>query len=205
MWERICGVTRWRKLGDLADFLAIKSPSVSGAKSRGIFPIEWAFKIGQEFGLSTDWILTGKGYGGPQPSIDEDLFIRVVFAIESLLKQRCLDLSLWQKLRLYIYIYEESIMSTGTIDPEMINKVISLVATNAAVVDKDGRIIELVAHLVAEAPTDNERLKSADNWLRKISEKFQGHGLLASLIDKGRVIAWLEAEIDRQKAKTQKA
>jgi len=83
VWERLCRATGWRKLGEMADFLAIKSPSVSGAKSRGTFPIEWAFKIGQEFGLSTDWILTGKEVSGAQSSFNKDLLLTVLEAFEA--------------------------------------------------------------------------------------------------------------------------
>ncbi|PKN16533.1 MAG: hypothetical protein CVU66_00585 [Deltaproteobacteria bacterium HGW-Deltaproteobacteria-23] len=83
VWERLCKATGWRKMGEMADFLSIKSPSVSGAKSRGTFPIEWAFKIGQEFGLSTDWILTGKEVGGQQSSFNTDLLLTVLEAFEA--------------------------------------------------------------------------------------------------------------------------
>jgi len=202
VWERICGTVRWKKFGELADFLNIKSASVSGAKSRGIFPIEWAYKIGQEFGLSTEWILTGKGIGGPGNTVDEDFFIRVAFAVETILQQRQLELSLWQKLKIYIYIYEDAISTIGTIDPEMIKRVISLAATNAVIVEEDKRIIELINQLSAGAATDNERIKLADNWLKKISDKYIGAGLLASLGDKGKVVAWLETELRSQEAKS---
>lgn len=202
VWERICNVLRWRKLGDMADFLGIKSQSVSGAKSRGVFPIEWAFKIGQEHGLSTEWILTGKGIGGPGNTIDEDFFIRVAFAVETILQQRQLELSLWQKLRLYTYIYEDAISTIGTIDPEMIKRVISLTATNAVIVEEDKKIIELINQLSAGVATDNERIKLADNWFKKISDKYIGAGLLSSLGDKGKVVAWLETELRSQQTKS---
>lgn len=201
VWERICELTRWRKFGDMADFLGITSQSVSGAKNRGTFPIEWAFKIGQNFGLSTEWILTGKGIGGPIPSLDEDFFVRVVFAVESLLKQRQLEISFWQKLRLYLFVYEQSMILTGSIDPEFINRIVSLVATNATVVDEDSKIVALIEQLAEEAPTDNDKIKLTDTWLRKITEKFQGPGFLTSLVHKGKVIVWLEAELKKQKTK----
>ncbi len=56
---------------DLADFLDIKSSSVSGAKRRGVFPLEWAFKVAQGHNLSTDWLATGEGpmHREPQPKV----------------------------------------------------------------------------------------------------------------------------------------
>ncbi|MDH4318949.1 MAG: helix-turn-helix domain-containing protein [Desulfobulbaceae bacterium] len=61
VWQRICTVTNWTKQIELANYLGIDSSSVSGAKSRKIFPIEWAFKVAQGFDTSTDYLLTGKG------------------------------------------------------------------------------------------------------------------------------------------------
>jgi len=58
--DRCYKATGWRKQKDLATFLGIKSPSISGAKERGSFPIDWAFRIAQAFNVSTDWLLTGK-------------------------------------------------------------------------------------------------------------------------------------------------
>ena len=201
VWERVSKIVRWRKLGEMAEFLGITSQSVSGARNRGVFPIEWAFKIGQEFGLSTEWILTGTGSGGPEPSIDEDFFVRVVFAVEIILKQRNLDFSFWQKVRIYIYVYENSLMSSGDIDPEVIKRVVSLAATNAAIADEDFKIIQLIEKFASEASTDNEKVKICDIWLRKISKKFQGPGFLASLVDKGRIVDWLESELKKQRVK----
>lgn len=61
IWERICQATGWQKQWELAKTLGIKPASVSGAKSRDCFPVEWAFKVAQKVGLSTDWIMTGEG------------------------------------------------------------------------------------------------------------------------------------------------
>lgn len=198
VWTRICEITGWRKSGQMADFLEIKSQSVSGAKSRGQFPIEWAFKIGQEYGLSTEWILTGKGIGGPGNTIDEDFFIRVAFAVESILKQRQLEISLWQKIRLYLFVYEQEMLNTGAINPEFVNKIVSLVATNATVVDEDSKIIALIEQLVANAPTGNEKIKLADTWMKKMSDKLHGSGVLATLVDKRAAVTWLESELHMQ-------
>ena len=61
VWERIRQLTGWKKYGDLADYLRIKSQSVSGVKKRGIMPIDWAYKVASGYNGSTDWLLTGAG------------------------------------------------------------------------------------------------------------------------------------------------
>lgn len=61
VWERIRKVTGWKNYGQLADFLGIKSASVSGAKKRGFISLEWVFKVAQGFGVFTDWLATGEG------------------------------------------------------------------------------------------------------------------------------------------------
>ncbi len=43
----------------MADFLDISSSNISEAKVKDRFPLRWAFKIGQAYGISTDWIITG--------------------------------------------------------------------------------------------------------------------------------------------------
>lgn len=61
VWERIKQVTKWGTYTDLANFLTISSSSITGAKERGNWPIEWAFKVSQAYNVSIDWLLTGAG------------------------------------------------------------------------------------------------------------------------------------------------
>lgn len=61
VFERIKKQTGLKSQTGIANVLGIQPASVSGSKKRGLFPIEWAFRIAQKFGLSTDWILTGEG------------------------------------------------------------------------------------------------------------------------------------------------
>lgn len=66
-WERVKRITGWLKYGQLADFVGSTSQSISGVKKRGVFPLDWAFKIAQAHNSSTDWILTGRlGEGSAQ-------------------------------------------------------------------------------------------------------------------------------------------
>lgn len=59
-WERVKETTRLKKQTELADLLDISSSNISEAKVKDRFPLHWAFKIGQEFEISTDWIMTGQ-------------------------------------------------------------------------------------------------------------------------------------------------
>ena len=61
VWERIKQVTDWQKDNQLAAFLEVQPGTVSGARQRDSFPIQWAFKIGQEYHCNTDWLMTGDG------------------------------------------------------------------------------------------------------------------------------------------------
>lgn len=59
-WKRTQELTGWKTQTQLAEFLGIKTGPVSDAKRRKSFPLEWAFKIAQRYGTTTDWIITGK-------------------------------------------------------------------------------------------------------------------------------------------------
>lgn len=66
-WERVKQATRLRKQTELADFLNISSSNISEAKVKDRFPLHWAFKIGQEFKICTDWIMTGQESQDTEP------------------------------------------------------------------------------------------------------------------------------------------
>lgn len=59
-WERVRKGTGLKTQVSLANSLGIRSASVSDAKNRNSFPADWGVRIAQRFGLSTDWIMTGK-------------------------------------------------------------------------------------------------------------------------------------------------
>lgn len=58
VWERIRRVTGLRSQSELAEALGIKTPSVTGAKQRGSFPLEWAYRLAQKYEVSLDMLLT---------------------------------------------------------------------------------------------------------------------------------------------------
>jgi hypothetical protein len=61
VWERVKTETGMQHLHELATFLEKKRPFISAKKKANKFETDWAFKIAQEYGLSTDWIMTGEG------------------------------------------------------------------------------------------------------------------------------------------------
>lgn len=61
LWGRVQLLTGWKNYVDLSEYIGITQQSVSGAKKRGFFPIEWAYKVARGYKGSTDWILTGNG------------------------------------------------------------------------------------------------------------------------------------------------
>ncbi|MCF8719254.1 LexA family transcriptional regulator [Nitrospina gracilis] len=60
-WRRVQEVTGFDRQTQLAEFLGIGPASVTNAKRADSFPSSWALKIGEKWGVNTDWILTGKG------------------------------------------------------------------------------------------------------------------------------------------------
>ena len=62
IFERVKSKTDIGNFRQLADFIGTTQSYVSRKKGKNDFPILWAFTIGQEYGLSTDWILTGEEY-----------------------------------------------------------------------------------------------------------------------------------------------
>lgn len=60
-WKRIESETDIKNLSQLSKFLDTTSSNVTKKKQKGKFPIEWAYIIGQKYGILTEWIMTGKG------------------------------------------------------------------------------------------------------------------------------------------------
>jgi hypothetical protein len=96
-------VTGWRKYGEFADFLEIKAASVSGAKARGAMPLEWAFRVAQQFEISTDWLLTGEQPFAPS---DIPLLVLVVETFERAIETRKITLDWRTKGKVLGMIFE---------------------------------------------------------------------------------------------------
>lgn len=61
IWARIKLETNLKSLQGLANIVKISQPAVSEMKAKGKFPPGWAYLVGKEFGLLTEWIMTGEG------------------------------------------------------------------------------------------------------------------------------------------------
>lgn len=61
IFTRVKNETKIRNISELAEFLGTSQPYVSRRKSLNDFSVKWAYQIAIEYGLSTEWIMTGKG------------------------------------------------------------------------------------------------------------------------------------------------
>jgi hypothetical protein len=59
-WERIKSKTPIENYSQLAEIIGLSKSNITKRKEEDLFPIEWAFHVGQKFNLSTEWILKGK-------------------------------------------------------------------------------------------------------------------------------------------------
>jgi Bacteriophage CI repressor helix-turn-helix domain len=69
IWKRIQDETDLKKIGEFARFVGTTPQYVSRKKSKNEFSVEWAYKIAEEYGLRTKWVMTGKG---PKGSSDQE-------------------------------------------------------------------------------------------------------------------------------------
>lgn len=60
-FNRVSESTDLKTKSKLARFLKIATSSINGARVRDSFPLKWALAISIEYGISVEWILTGKG------------------------------------------------------------------------------------------------------------------------------------------------
>lgn len=59
-WERIQQKTSIENYVQLAEIIGISKSNITKRKDEDVFPIEWAFWVGDKFGLTTEWILKGE-------------------------------------------------------------------------------------------------------------------------------------------------
>lgn len=87
-WDRVKAETPLKTLNDLARLVETSQPNVSRRKKEKNFPPEWAYRIAQEFGLLTEWIMTGEG---PKTLSDTGKFHEMILqgSLAEWLKERC--------------------------------------------------------------------------------------------------------------------
>jgi len=61
IWGKIKQETGLKNLKNLAEIVGISQQAVSEMKAKGKFPPGWAYLVGKQFNLLTEWIMTGEG------------------------------------------------------------------------------------------------------------------------------------------------
>ena len=84
IFNRIKSETDIKTLTRLAEFLETTQPYMSKKKKDNEFPANWAYKIAQQYNLSTDWIMTGEGAKNrgsqiQQVGIDDSYLSQVIY------------------------------------------------------------------------------------------------------------------------------
>lgn len=74
VWERIISATPIKNLTQLAEIIGTSQPNASKIKKKGEFPAEWAFRIAREYGISTEWLMTGEGPRSLEGGSKDDIF-----------------------------------------------------------------------------------------------------------------------------------
>lgn len=61
VFERIASVTDMSNQHEIGYLVGVSQAAVSKRKKDDTWPIEWAYIVAAEYGLLTEWVLTGKG------------------------------------------------------------------------------------------------------------------------------------------------
>lgn len=61
IWERVKSETQVKNMLNLARTVGTTQQNVSKKKKENKFPVEWAYKVAQQYGLLTEWIMNGEG------------------------------------------------------------------------------------------------------------------------------------------------
>lgn len=87
-WQRVQKETDIKNQYDLARAIDASQPVISKYKKKGVFPVEWAYKLGRKYNLLTEWIMTGEG---PRKPGDEGKVGETIFqgSLAEWLKERC--------------------------------------------------------------------------------------------------------------------
>lgn len=78
VWIRLLEQTPIKKNKDLAKVVGINESVISTRKKENKFPAEWGFFVAQEYGLNTDWLLTGEGEAKKGELKEEDKILQEV-------------------------------------------------------------------------------------------------------------------------------
>lgn len=156
--------------------------------------------------IDVSWLATGDGpmmraeVNAKAPAIDEEFLIQVALVVDNVLRERKVDIPLWHRLRLIVFLYENNLESKR-LDYGYSQKIISLAAPNAFTLDQDKEILNLIENIAAvEAINPSnpiEKTHLINQCFVKLAEKFNAPGLLMPLEDKNKVVDWLKEELKK--------
>ena len=84
VWDRLRQTLGIKRQVQLAEMLGISSPSITDAKQRGLFPLNWAYILASKYNISLDFILLGRNAGSQKVTVDhnEDKLLYIDPAVE---------------------------------------------------------------------------------------------------------------------------
>ncbi|MBE0599380.1 MAG: helix-turn-helix transcriptional regulator [Desulfuromonadales bacterium] len=157
-------------------------------------------------GVSVEWLATGEIQDGQKTDesssaerLDDEFLIKIALVTDSLLRERKVELgSIVHRLRIYSFLYTYCLPSKK-IDAKMTQKIISLFAPRAFLLDEDQVVCELIDKLaISEAKNDIEKVQLRDEWWDRLAEKFDAPGFMIPIADKDKVISWLNQELQKR-------
>ncbi|MBN2427122.1 MAG: helix-turn-helix transcriptional regulator [Deltaproteobacteria bacterium] len=214
-------------LEEAAPIFGVSKSTLARYEQGASYPdAEFIYKLQSKSGISPLWLISGIGdpflheevCGFKEPpiklnpkiyekrqkikeKIDKEFFIRVVFVVENLLREKKIEIPLYQKLQIYIYVYEKCLSNKRHIDEEMMREVIAIAAPNSFLLYEDKTIIDLVERILRiynHAPSRLKERKRDDLW-QALVEKFDASGYLLPISQKDQVIQWLHQKLEEVK------
>lgn len=76
IFGRIKEATAIKNMVQFSEIVEASQQNVSWRKKENKFPADWAFKVAQRYGLSTDWIMTGEGPQKPGQGSDDTEIVK---------------------------------------------------------------------------------------------------------------------------------
>jgi len=135
----------------LADILGIDRQNITAAKKKKRIPPNWIIKIGEQFGVSFDWLVYGTGAMhrgdereesrggseslGSRPGSKEEsrrpvkpeILREVIIGIEKFMEARNVILAHEKKAELTLVLYE-MFLASGEVEPDILERYLRLVA-----------------------------------------------------------------------------
>jgi phage repressor protein C with HTH and peptisase S24 domain len=76
-FHRVCEASGIRTQQELATLLGVNRSAITQAKTRGVAPEAWLFKLARDYGYSLEWLESGQGAPNPHAQRDFAEFVQV--------------------------------------------------------------------------------------------------------------------------------